>query len=191
MRHPRKWEELPPEEFPEEMARAPIAYWSCGPAQRAPGPLCHSEPSEESPGARFPRCANARAGRPRERWATTEIPRCARTDTLTGGGGPSAWWKRPLHRSSRRRPPRAWHAPRTRRPSGARGSLTPQPKRPPSMPGSFFRSQRPAGPATRTLPRASVCARSVPELTSDSQGTPDRGAEPAPYAVISGQWSVD
>jgi creatinine amidohydrolase/Fe(II)-dependent formamide hydrolase-like protein len=30
MRHPHKWEELLPEEFEEEFARAPIAYWGCG-----------------------------------------------------------------------------------------------------------------------------------------------------------------
>ena len=30
MRHPHKWEELLPEEFCEEFARAPIAYWGCG-----------------------------------------------------------------------------------------------------------------------------------------------------------------
>ena len=30
MRHCHKWEELLPEEFYEEFARAPIAYWGCG-----------------------------------------------------------------------------------------------------------------------------------------------------------------
>lgn len=30
MRHPRKWEEMLPEEFYDEFERAPIAYWACG-----------------------------------------------------------------------------------------------------------------------------------------------------------------
>lgn len=30
MRHPHRWEELLPEEFAAEFARAPIVYWACG-----------------------------------------------------------------------------------------------------------------------------------------------------------------